>query len=75
MFVRETQAVARRAGGQADVREVRPGFIHILAQVGFGVWRGIGRDDVETPGEILSGPTGADDSCADDGDSLDRFVV
>ena len=66
---REGQAIARRAFGKADARQVLPGFVDVFAQIGFGVRRGIGRDDIESAREIFSGPAGADDSSANNGDA------
>jgi len=46
-----------------------------LAQVGFRIWSGISRDDIEAAREILGRPTRTDDSGADDCNSANRFVV
>src|SRR5262245_66241232 len=39
-----------------------------------GVWRWIGRDDVEAACEVVGGPARADDAGADDGDAMNAFV-
>ena len=70
----EGQAVARCAGRQADGGELVPRVVHVLAQFRFRVRGGIGRDHVEAACQILGGPARADDSGADDGDSVDGFV-
>src|SRR5438093_1694633 len=72
---RKGQAVARRAARETDVGQVWPCFIDVLAQVGFRVWRWIGRNDVEPARQILSRPARADHSCADNGDPTYGFVV
>ena len=36
---------------------------------------GIGRDDIESARQVFSGPTGADDSSANNGDATYWFVV
>ena len=70
----EGQAVARCARRKADGFELPPRVVNVLAQVGFRVRGGVGRDHVEAARQILGGPACADDSGADDGDSVDRFV-
>src|SRR6266446_2047958 len=72
---REREAIARRAFGKADVRQVFPGFVDVFAEIGFGVRSGIGRDDIESTRQVFSGPTGADDSSADYGDATYWFIV
>ena len=70
----EGQAVARRARREADGVELPPRLVHVLAQVGFRVGGGVGRDHVEAARQVLGGPARADDPGADDGDSVDGFV-
>src|SRR5260370_263298 len=72
---REREAIARRAFGKTDVRQVLPRFIDIFAEIGFGVWSWISHDDIESSREIFGGPTGADDSSANDCDATDWFIV
>jgi len=61
--------IARTRFGKADVRQVLPRFIDIFAEIGFGV-RPIGRDDIESTRQVFGGPTGADDSSANDCDDV-----
>ena len=71
---RERQTIAGCAVRQADAGQQRPGFIDVLAKVGLGVRRWIGRDDVEAACEIVGGPARADDAGADDSNAVNRFV-
>ena len=70
----EGQAVAHRSRGEADGFELPPRLVNVLAQVGFRVGGGVGRDHVEAARQVLGGPARADDPGADDGDSVDGFV-
>src|SRR5438034_7300558 len=65
---------SRRSRGEADGFELPPRLVHVLAQVGFRVGGGVGRDHVEAARQVLGGPARADDPGSDDGDSVDWFV-
>ena len=63
-----------RARRKADGFELSPRLVNVLAQVGFRVRGGVGRDHVEAARQILGGPARADDPGADDGDPVNGFV-
>ena len=64
---RELQVRLRRARRQAQSLERRPGGLDEFPQRGFCVRCDVGRDDLQSLGEIQRGPAGADHASANNG--------
>ena len=69
------QVRLRRAGREAQSLERRPGGLDELPQRGFRVRRGVGRDDLQSLGEIQRTPARADHAGADDGDAANGLGI
>src|SRR5713226_4205638 len=69
----ELETLNGRIRRQPDDREVLPGCVDIATQIGFGIRARVGGHHVEAARQVLRSPTRADDSSADDCDSLYWF--